>query len=378
MTSKEVCVRLPAPTQGMSRTKTRPAPPAYAGDIQLLLLACYLLLWLALGLPAANAQALTGGPGPTPAARPLRPPGTPDVHILSFAGAFTGIGPISSTGGTVQSGIQLLPTSFEIMGYTTTVHEYAAAVGDSHTSPFFGTQEHGIERAIKDLDEIKARQIEGFANPTHLVLVGDSGGGAPMHLIPFLFPELQFDYMIDADTACMLMTAQFLLWEALTPPSKQSYLRQRLHQLPRKELTWLLGTPLPCAISPGHPHPINNLVANNVVYNLDIRTALVSSRRSPGPVPFVGIFLPIFFGRNGPDVPMVTSLPLGLPRNVRPRSEETDPGNGRPRHGDAAGIYRYVDTSVFHGDFSATADGARWAAGKVLELGLPLSPKGDS
>jgi hypothetical protein len=316
--------------------------------------------------------------GPTPASLPLRPAGTPDVLILSFAGDFTGIGPISSTGGTVQSGVQLLSTSFEMMGYSATVHEYAAAVGDSHTSPFFGTQEHGLERAIKDLEEINTTLIKGFANPTRLVLVGDSGGGAPMHLIPFLFPELQFDYMIDVDTACMFMTAQFLLWETLTPLPKQSYLRQRLHQLPHKELAWLLGTPLPCAISPGHPHPINNLVANNVVYDLDIRTALVSSRRILGPTPFIGIFIDILTppssGQTVPIVPMFLSIPLGLPSNVRTSPAAHTPGNIRPRHGEAAGIYRYVDTSVFHGDFSATSDGARWAAGKILELGLPPLP----
>jgi hypothetical protein len=345
--------------------------------MHLIPLSCFVLALLACGLPTAHAQGASTSP--SPATLPLRPPGTPDVLILSFAGAYTGVGPISSTGGPIQSGIQLLANSFEMLGYATTIQkEYASAVGDSHTSPFFGTQEHGLERAIKDLEEIKTTLIKGFANPTRLVLVGDSGGGAPMHLIPFLFPELQFDYMIDVDTACMFMTAQFLLWETLTPLPKQSYLRQRLHQLPHKELAWLLGTPLPCAISPGHPHPINNLVAKNVIYNLDIRTALVSSQRSPGPVPFVGIFLPIFFGRNGPNVPMVMSLPLGLLRNVRTSPAAHTPGNIRPRHGEAAGIYRYVDTSVFHGDFSATADGARWAAGKVLELGLPLFPKGDS
>ena len=342
------------------------------GRIQLVLWACFLLSWLALGLPTANAQALTGGPGPTPASLPLRPPGTPDVLILSFAGDYTGVGPISSTGGTVLSGTQLLADSFEALGYATSIQkEYAAAVGESHISPFYGTEEHGLERAIKDLEEIKIRQIEGFANPTRLVLVGISGGGPPMHLIPFLFPELQFDYMIDADTACMFMGAQFLLWEVLTPPSKQSYLRQRLRQLPREELTWLMGTPLPCSISPGHPHPINNLVANNVVYNLDIRTALVSSKRIPGFLPIVGALFPMFFGMDIPIVPMVVSLPLGMLPNVRPGQPDGLPGDARPRRGEAAGIYRYVDTTVFHGDFSSNSDGVRWASGKVLELGLP-------
>jgi hypothetical protein len=62
----------------------------------------------------------------------------------------------------------------------------------------------------------------------------------------------------------------------------------------------------------------------------------------------------------------MVSIPMGMPGNVRPRQAD-----GAPRLGAEAGIYSYVDTTSFHGDFQASSDGARWAAGKILEPGLP-------
>lgn len=330
-----------------------------------------LLLQTAL-LVAFHAPCLFAAP-PVPAAtitpqailRP-RPADTPDVIVLSFAGYFTGIGPISS-GGPVMSGIQLLIDTFPMLGYSSKLYwNYAPAMGNVHTSPFTHSIEYGLEHAIRDLEWIKANLIEGVSNPSRLVLVAASGGGPPMHLIPFLFPELRFDYMVDIDTACLAMPMQYALWKLLTPSAQQVYLRQRLEQLPRKQLARILGMPSPCTVGPRHPHTINNLVADNVIYDLDIRTALVSTARLPGPVPIAGAFLHEFYGIDMPYVPIMVSIPVGMPGNVRPRQVD-----GAARRGTAAGIYSYVDTTSFHGDFQASSDGARWAAGKILELGLP-------
>jgi hypothetical protein len=87
-------------------------------------------------------------------------------------------------------------------------------------------------------------------------------------------------------------------------------------------------------------------IADNAVYDLDIRTALGSTARIPGPVPIVGAFLHEFCGRQ----------------------YALCPHHGT-RRGTATGIYGHMDTTSFHGDFQASSDGARWTAGKILELG---------
>jgi hypothetical protein len=46
-------------------------------------------------------------------------------------------------------------------------------------------------------------------------------------------------------------------------------------------------------------------IADNVVYDLDIRTALGSTARIPGPVPIVGAFLHEFYGIDMPYVPIM-------------------------------------------------------------------------
>lgn len=314
---------------------------------------CLILL---LGLLSPGHAQTTPAAGQDPrAALPLRPAETPDVIIMSFAGFFTGAGPIG-TGGPIQDGIRLLNDSFHMLGYTTKVQwTYAPSMGDSHISPFLLTQEHGLERAIRDMEAIKASSIDGFSNPTRMVLVSVSGGGAVLHLFPFLFPEVQFDYLIDLDTGCGGFTAEYISWWLTTPPWKRAYLRQHLHEVPRHVMPWIFGVPAPCAAGPRRPQTINNLVADNVIYNLDVRTALISSERiTNNPLGF------------GPPVPLLFSAPIGISFNRRPGLPD-----GTPRRGEQAGIYRYVDTTSFHAGFDPVSDGGRWVAGKILELGLP-------
>jgi hypothetical protein len=285
---------------------------------------------------------------------PSRPPGTPDVVVLGFAGCFTAIGFLSASGLYGLSGSALVMDSFITLGKSVQWRDYAPAMGDHHISPVFLSEQYGFERAISDVEWIKENWIQGFSNPTRLVLISASCGGPNVHVFPFLFPELQFDYLIDVDTMCALFTTEYLMWAPFVSPERRQILRRRFREAGHV-IPMIMGVPSPCAVGPGHPRPIANLVAENVVYNLDIRTAAVSSLRGRWSI------LP------GLTIPIPTSgLVGGASFNVRPFSPD-----GKPRRGEAAGIYRYVDTTSWHAQFDATSDGARWAAAKILELGLP-------
>lgn len=320
------------------------------------------VLWLALAGLVPAAWGASGGAAL--AHLPQRPPETPDVVIMGIAGFFTGFGPIGSSGLYFINGSQFVVDAFRDLGQTVQWRDYAPSMGRQHISPLLLTAEEGFEQAIRDVEWIKAHWQDGYANPTRLVLISASGGGGPMHLLPFLFPEVQFDYLIDVDTGCGAFTAEYITWWLTTPPWKRTYLRQHLHEIPRRLMPWIFGVPAACAIGPRH-RPINNLVADNVVYNLDVRTALLSSPRIVSLIPFVGPMIHDLLGVDIP-FPLMASPPFGISFNARPGLPD-----GTPHHGAQAGIYRYVDTTSFHAGFDFASDGARWITGKILELGLP-------
>ena len=322
-------------------------------------------LWLGVIVTALMSPARGASGGPALVGLPQRPADTPDIMLLEFSGLLTGVGPIASSGLHALSGMQLLVNAFHDLGQSVRWRDYAASMGHQHDSPFSETMEQGLEQAIRDVEWIKANWQDGYANPTRLVLISNSGGGGSMHLLPFVFPDAQFDYMIDIDTACVGLTLQYLSWWLTTPPWKRVYLRQHLHEIPRRLMPWILGVPAPCAVGPRHPQTINNLVADNVVYNLDTRTALLSSARIITPTPVGGPIIHSLLGIEVP-LPLMTASALGIAFNRRPGLPD-----GTPHRGEKAGIYRYVDTTSFHGSFQYESDGARWAAGKILELGLP-------
>ena len=323
--------------------------------------------WAVLCLALAGlVPAALGAPGgPALAHLPPRPPETPDVIIIGFAGFFTGLGPIATSGMYFISGDQFVVDAFHNLGQAVQWRDYAPSMGRQHVSPVLLTIEEGLEQAVRDIEWIKAHWQDGVANPTRLVLLSTSGGGGSMHLLPFMFPDVQFDYMIDLDTGCGGMSLEYISWWLTTPPWKHIYLRRHLHEVPRHLMPWFLGVPAPCSIGPRHRQTINNLVPDNVIYNLDVRTALLSSPRMTGPIPFVGPMLNDLLGFEIP-FPLSVSGPVGIGFNVRPGLPD-----GTPHRGEQAGIYRYVDTTSFHAGFDVSSDGARWVTGKILELGLP-------
>jgi len=321
------------------------------------------LLGLALAGFLPTAWGASGGPAL--AHLPPRPSETPDVVILGIAGFFTGLGPIGTSGLYFTTGTQLLVDTFRDLGQSVQWRDYAPSMGRQHISIFYLTLEQGLEQAVRDIEWIKAHWQDGVSNPTRLVLISASGGGGSMHLLPFMFPDVQFDYMIDTDTGCGGLTLEYISWWLTTPPWKKTYMRQHLHEVPRRLMPWIFGVPAPCSVGPRHRQTINNLVPDNVVYNLDVRTALLSSPRMITPIPFVGPALDNILGFELP-FPVIFSPPVGISFNSRPGFPD-----GRPHRGEQAGIYRYVDTTSIHPGFDMTSDGGRWVTGKILELGLP-------
>jgi hypothetical protein len=303
--------------------------------------------------------------GPALANLPTRPPETPDVVILGVAGFFTGLGPIATSGLYYANGAQLVVDTFHTLGQSVQWRDYAPSMGRHHISPFMLSEEDGFEQAVRDIEWVKAHWQDGVSNPTRIVLMSASGGGGSMHLLPFMFPDVQFDYMIDLDTGCGGMTLEYMSWWLTTPPWKHIYLRQHLREVPRRLLPRILGVPAPCAVGPRRRQTLNNLVPYNVVYDLDVRTALISSLRIISTIPFVGQYVNAIVGFEIP-WPLVMSPPIGISFNVRPGLPD-----GKPHRGEQAGIYRYVDTTSFHAGFDILSDGGRWVTGKILELGVP-------
>ena len=285
---------------------------------------------------------------------PMRPAGSPDVVIMGFAGNIGGIPPTNFSGLRYLTGMSLLADAFHSLGKTVEERDYASRFHEDFNIITW-RPEAGLNEAIEDLIWIHDHWMVGFANPTRIVIVGNSWGGMFAHLTALAVPEAQIDYIVDADTMCALFPELYIpfMVYARVFGIDISLMRERLGHI---DMPTVGGVPIACPISPWR-QTATNTIPYNIVYSLDVRTSILTRQ--------LGIYVGLMqFGlpRNVLiNLPLMTGSAVGIVRNRRPDL----------RLGPEVGIYRFIDPTAFHAAYGAENAGARWVAGKVLEMGLP-------
>ena len=285
---------------------------------------------------------------------PLRPTGSPDVVIMGFAGNIGGFPPTNFSGLRYLTGMSLLADAFHALGKTVEERDYASRFHEDFNIITW-RPEAGLNEAIEDLVWIHDHWMVGFANPTRIVMVGNSWGGMFAHLTALAVPEVQIDYMVDADTMCALFPELYIpfMVYARIFGLDISLMRQRLSHV---QMPTVAGVPIACPISPWR-QTATNTVPYNIVYNLDTRTSILTTQ--------LGVYVGLMqFGLSRNlliNLPLMTGSAVGIVRNRRPDL----------RLGPEVGIYRFIDPTAFHAAYGAENAGARWVAGKVIEMGLP-------
>ena len=143
-------------------------------------------------------------PTPEPASN-LRPPGTPDVVVMAFAGRcgaglFDCVAPAGNEAYLDRSPntVQSVATAFRSEGYTVDTRSYRAHLDSSYSLG------DGYLQAQANLSTIQQTMIANFDNPTRLVLIAHSHGTQFASLLAMDNPHIIFDYSIYLDGVCLM------------------------------------------------------------------------------------------------------------------------------------------------------------------------------
>ncbi|NLG09776.1 MAG: hypothetical protein GX560_11075 [Deinococcales bacterium] len=229
---------------------------------------------------AARSTAAAGPLGvpapPSPALPPeaVRPAGTPDLVIIAFSGhcglvcntrdtwSYLDSASESTGGVAVLHGIE---KAYEALGFENIETFSASSFVTAHYSEISGEVEPGYLQAQAYLDEVKRELIDGYVNPTRVVLVGHSHGTVWASLLAMNNIDVTFDAFVSLDAICWMWWAkhrQFIVETFVNGP-------------------WTIPFPLdqgdPCGTLavPGQSRRanINDVVPANVIFGLEVRTS---------------------------------------------------------------------------------------------------------
>lgn len=204
----------------------------------------------------------------------VRPEGTPDLVVIAISGhcglvcntrdTWSYLDKASeSTGGVaVLDGIV---RAYAELGFENIETFSASSFVTAHYSEISDELEPGYLQVQGYLDEVKRELIDGYVNPTRVVLVGHSHGTVWASLLAMNNLDVTFDAFISLDAICWMWWAkhkQFIYETFVDGP-------------------WPLPFPLdqgdPCGTLqiPGQRHRanINDVVSANVIYGLEVRTS---------------------------------------------------------------------------------------------------------
>lgn len=219
-----------------------------------------------LGVPLPDLESLP------PSA--VRPDDAPDLVIIAISGhcglvcntrdtwSYLDTASESTGGVAVLDGIE---RAYAELGFEAIETFTASSFVTAHYSEISNKVEPGYLQAQAYLSEVKREWIDGFVNPTRVVLVGHSHGTVWASLLAMNNLDVTFDAFISLDAICWMWWAkhkQFIYDTFVDGP-------------------WSIPFPLdqgdPCGTLqiPGQSRRanINDVVSANVIYGLEVRTS---------------------------------------------------------------------------------------------------------
>lgn len=272
----------------------------------------------------------------------LRPAGSPDVVIIDFSGrcGFLGV-PLNCTppvdnptylANAKNHTVKEVEDAFTTLGYTVQSFDASAFI-DAHYSHMSHSVVPGYAEAEAYLEFVWRHWVQGYDNPTRIVILAHSHGVVWASLLIWNHPDIRFAYAIYLDGVCALWRADNMESHAYL----QVYFNGQNRPLP-----WPLDTnneDAPCDVQ--FPNPIgrrnlSDVVPWNVAYNIEVFS----------------------------DGEIVPGVSADIHPNVR-------------LDGSSSGIFSHVSPSQSHSQVGKAGKPAMdWVFTQILELGLPpLQPQ---
>ncbi len=214
----------------------------------------------------------------------LRPANSPDVVLIGFAGHCGPCCRVSDTWGYLNKAgnetgyVETAQSVVDTLTMQGLEVEYfnASSFVKSHESRLSNSNEQGYLEAQAFLDFVRENWVEGFDNPSRIMLLVHSHGTVWATLLAMNNLDLTFDYFIYLDAICWQFWAKH-----------KGFIKQAFADL---------GQTLPFPLDQGDPcssfkipnywwrQDISDVVPANVIYALEVRSALQLMSLSPNVV----------------------------------------------------------------------------------------------
>ena len=235
-----------------------------------------------------------------------------------------------------KGGLDQIALALQAKGAEVTIHAYASDFIEHH-SPDSGRMETGFENALRDLDAILASSPQ----PPRLAVLGSSQGVYWAMLLVLAHPELQFDYLIQSDGACRGFRLFLEYFQELQAsqgnPQDHAYLNGYLERAGIERYCYIDPKESVTSTTPSSA----DRIPDNVVYNLEMQTAILA-------------------------------LPAGPPRGPSVNLPEDNVSNIRLGDGSTRGIFTHVTYRITHDQMlEANGPDTMWLVRQINRLGLP-------
>ena len=154
------------------------------------------------------------GADPGASEQSLRPADSPDVVVFSVSGHAPGLSAITCTSadnrpylGDADGGRAPIEQAFLDLGYTVESIDFSdrLVAQDTNGSGALDDGDYlGFDQLLVAMQFVHTNYMDGFDNPTRIVLVGHSHGATWMHLATAAVPHIPVDHLISLDAICFL------------------------------------------------------------------------------------------------------------------------------------------------------------------------------
>ena len=149
-----------------------------------------------------------GGGAANPGSQNFRPGSAPDIVLLSVSGR-CGVFCVSPGDNVAYLGepgdaAEAIAVAFQGAGLTVDRADYIAALFDDDAPERFG-----FLTLVADIQWIHDNWIDGFADPTRIVIVGHSHGAEWAHIACGALPAVPIEYLISLDASCLLWESDY-------------------------------------------------------------------------------------------------------------------------------------------------------------------------
>jgi len=199
---------------------------------------------------------------PPEGALPLRPAGSPDVVIFSVSGHAGAISAVLCTSGNNRpylgdpgDAVDALRDAFDTLGLSV----QAAHFSDRFEAGVPDPERWGFLELLASMEQVFDLWIDGFSNPTRIVLICHSHGTAWAHTATHVLDHVPVAALVTLDAICAF-------WECEHDQAIQQGGRVFPWDIARACAVWPV---------PGRPQPLDvlDVVFDNVALNLEVQSA---------------------------------------------------------------------------------------------------------